>query len=94
MIVDSWLTRASEELDGLVREVHLFGSFLDAESHPADVDVLIVFTRWNVAEACTTLRRNFVDVFNLRLHIQMFHESQVAEVSKFLRETRESRRLV
>jgi predicted nucleotidyltransferase len=92
--VESWFTNASDGLSPAVVEVHLFGSVLEPEATPSDVDVLIVFREWDVRSYCTLLKRQFQSQFGYRLHVQMFHESQVKELAGFLERAGESRRLV
>ena len=75
-------------------EMHLFGSILEPGATPSDVDVLMVFSEWNVRDYCSSLKRRFEKRFGHPLHIQMFHASQVAELEAFLVRAGESRRLV
>jgi predicted nucleotidyltransferase len=90
----SWLTNASVALSRVVVEAHLFGSFLEPEATPSDVDVLIVFREWDARSYSTLLKRQFQSQFGCRLHIQMFHASQVKELVAFLERAGRSRRFV
>lgn len=92
--VDSWFTNASASLGPVVVEVHLFGSVLEPEATPSDVDVLIVFREWDVRSYCSLLKRQFQSQFGYRLHVQMFHISQVKELAAFLERAGKCRRLV
>jgi predicted nucleotidyltransferase len=92
--VEAWLVNASVRLDLSVVEAHLFGSILEPEATPSDVDVVMVFREWDVRNICTSLKKQFEERFGHRLHVQMFHASQVEQLETFLVRAGGSRRLV
>jgi len=62
---------------------HVFGSFLDTWHNFDDVDVVIVFQDWNVRMWIARIKRKFLLSFHRRLHIQVFHKTQVRHIRKF-----------
>lgn len=92
--VERWLALAIVEIGPAVSEAHLFGSVIPNPDEASDVDVLIIFDRWEVRNECASLRRAFREAFGMPLHIQMFHGSQRREIECFLHETGETRRLL
>ena len=53
-------------------------------STPNDIDVVIIASEWNVRDIFSRLRMEFGAEFQLPLHIQPFHTSQISEITDFL----------
>lgn len=92
--VEAWLAAAVQGLQPTIVKAQLFGSILDPEATPSDVDILLVFEGWDVRNPCSLLKRQFEERFGHPLHIQMFHGSQTEDLEAFLMRAGESRRFV
>lgn len=92
--VGNWLSGAASDLSPVVAELHLFGSLLERDSSPSDVDVIIVFRDWNVRGHCAVMRERFRRFFGLPLHIQMFHISQRLQLAEFVKRAEQTRRIM
>lgn len=91
--VHSWLAEEAGECSELMVQAHLFGSVLSSDG-ASDADMLIVFNKWDVRSECTALKLAFSRKYELPLHIQMFHRSQIDEIEGFLDRAKESRRVL
>ena len=89
-----WLSAITADLAPPIIEMHLFGSVLETDRSPSDVDVIIVFGDWHVRSACTEMKQRFQRSFGYRLHIQMFHASQAEQIAQFLKDAERTRRIM
>lgn len=92
--VGRWLADAASDVSPLIAEMHLFGSLLERDASPSDVDVVIVFRDWDVRGHCTAIQEQFRRSFGYPLHIQMFHVSQGMQLASFLGRAERTRRIM
>lgn len=78
-IIVGWL---KDNISPPLSRCFVFGSALE-RSTPNDVDVVIIALEWNVRDILSRLRMDFRAKFQLPLHIQPFHISQVTEIKIF-----------
>lgn len=92
--VGHWLADAASDLSPHIAEMHLFGSLLERDGSPSDVDIVIVFRDWDVRDHCTTIKERFRRSFGYPLHMQMFHISQGMQLTNFLEQAARTRRIL
>lgn len=82
--IRSWLRGAFGRRSPPLSRWILFGSIL-RDANPNDVDVIIVSLEWDIRELCHELKSEFLQRFELPLHLQLFHVSQTADIEAFIR---------
>lgn len=76
------------------KKAYVFGSFVYTGRLYRDVDILLVVSAWNVAKEIEYLRTTFRHIFQMRLHIQKYHTSQVLQLHAFLKNAYPVREIV
>jgi predicted nucleotidyltransferase len=92
--ITQWLSAAAGGPASRTVEMHLFGSVLETDGKPSDVDIVIVFAEWDVRSLCTEMKERFQRSFCCPLHIQMFHVSQTEQLTQFLKDAQRTRRIM
>lgn len=62
---------------------YIFGSLV-TETNFNDVDLILIFNKWEVREILRTARSDFNQKFQLKLHVQIFHCTQEQHIRQFI----------